>query len=224
MRPRSPSVCPAQTHPLGGASFLLGRGDRMVMMNDKPDKDRPHWWEWVLIATMLAIIVCILLFADPAGAAPIKTQEVLRDILADRDSPLASVADTPAAFWRGHRGFDIAGWLAVVWAETNLARDSFARRTNNIGCVRGGKVGRPWRDWRVATTASGFNVYESLYMGQRAHIRLIDARYSGYLRRHQWDAFAAIYWGPDYPSSYVDTLGTAHDKIVADAAERGLKW
>jgi len=204
------------------------------MWNNAPRHAR--WWEWLLLIVLLTILAIGILWADEAGAQPIATQEVLRDILADRDSPLASVADTPAAFWRSHRDFDLGGWLAVVWAETSLARDSFAARTHNIGCIRGGSVGRPWRDWRTGTTAGGFNIYADLYMGQRAHIWLIYAparhsstsggrvSYNQLLSRHQWSEFARIYWGGDYPASYVATLRTAHDKIVADAAERGLRW
>lgn len=196
----------------------------MVQWHERRQKKvQLHWWEPVLLVVMLAIIIITLLYTNEASASP-STEVVLRDILADRDSPLAAVAYTPAAYWRRHPDFDIGGWLAVVWAETSLARDAFAHRTNNVGCIRGGKLGRPWRDWRVGTTGGGFNVYPSLYMGQRAHILLVYARYNESLRAHDWHAFAARYWGDGYPVSYIRTLQKAHDLIVADAAERGLRW
>jgi len=184
-----------------------------------------RWWEVTLLALVLLIAFGAFYCTDLEDAhAAINTVDVLYDIEATVGSPLSSVAYTPVCFWRGHRDFDIAGWLAVVWAETNLARDSFARNTRNIGCIRGGSAERLWRQLRVGTH-NGYNVYLDWYTGQRAHIRLIyDLGYNDALRRHDWRAFAQRYYGSWYPESYIRTLQTAHDRIVAMALARGLRW
>lgn len=189
---------------------------------------RVKWWEIVGLLAALIVIFLALYFTDleeAHGAEAINTVDVLYDIESTVGSPLSSVAYTPVAFWRGHRDFDIAGWLAVVWAETNLARDGFARRTHNIGCIRGGSPGRLWRQLRVSATAGGYNVYPSYYVGQRAHIRLIyDLGYNSLLARHDWDTFALRYYGPGYPASYVRSLRVAHERINQMARARGLHW
>lgn len=174
---------------------------------------------WLFVALTASVLL-----GGAAQAKTLNTEVGLREVLAERNSPMDEVAHHPVYFWRSHPDFDIAGWMAVVWAETNLGRDSFTRKTNNVGCIRGGKLGRPWRDWRVGTTSGGFNTYPTLSLGVRASIRLVYAAYNDDLKHHRWDKFAARYWGPGYPASYVETLKKAHALIVSDMRAKGFKW
>ncbi|MCL5736988.1 MAG: N-acetylmuramidase family protein [Actinobacteria bacterium] len=183
-------------------------------------------WFILIMLGMLALLLIMGVLTEVAMAGP-STEVVLHDILAAHGSPLADLSYTPVAYWRLHRDFDLAGWLAVVAAETSLARDSFAARTRNIGCIKGGQVGRPWRDWRVGVTAGGYSIFPDFYTGQRASIRLImDAGYNDLLRSHQWQAFANRYYGAGVPGigQYVRNLERFHAAFARDARVRGLAW
>ncbi len=186
-----------------------------------------------LILALLLIMAIGWTVADAALAGP-STEVVLHDILAAHGSPLADVAYRPVAYWRAHPGsFDLVGWLSVVAAETSLGKDSWSARTRNVGCIRGGAVGRPWRDLRVGVTSGGFNVYGNWADGVRASILLLvlsPRGYMGYLMRDDFRGFTRAYWGGDYfaypakREAYIRSLERFHAVFAREGRVRGLAW
>ena len=172
------------------------------------------------------------LFVGQASAEPLYSQEVtgpsldelaVKGILADHGSPLPWW--TICAFKDTHPAFDIAGYLAVMWAESSLGKTCDYK--NNPGSIKGGSVGTVWRDLRIGVSPAGYNVYRSIYDGQRAAIRLIyDCGYNAMLAAEDWWGFANRYYGAGVPgiSRYVANLKAAHDIIVQEAAEWGVVW
>jgi len=173
------------------------------------------------------------LFVGQASAEPLYSQEVtgpsldelaVKGILADHGSPLPWW--TICAFKDTHPAFDIAGYLAVMWAESSLGKTCDYK--NNPGSIKGGSVGTVWRDLRIGVSPAGYNVYRSIYDGQRAAIRLIyDCGYNADLAAEDWWGFANRYYGRGVPgiSGYVANLRAAHDLIVKEAREYGaLNW
>lgn len=181
----------------------------------------------IFLTVALLFVALAWTVADVACAAT--TEQVMYRILESRDSPLADEVWTPVAFRRTQgAGFPLLGYYAVGWAETNLARDGFYAQTFNLGCIRGGKEGSPWRDWRIGTY-KGFNVYENSRMGQRALLRLLWERgYAPLLAAHDWRGFTKKYWGSDYYSNpghreeYIADLAAAYRLLVSDGKKFGL--
>jgi hypothetical protein len=172
------------------------------------------------------------LFVGQASAEPLYSQEVtgpsldelaVKGILADHGSPLPWW--TICAFKDTHPAFDIAGYLAVMWAESSLGKTCDYK--NNPGSIKGGSVGTVWRDLRIGVSPAGYNVYRSIYDGQRAAIRLIyDCGYNADLAAEDWWGFANRYYGRGVPgiSRYVANLEAAHTMIVKEAREYGTLW
>ena len=182
-----------------------------------------------VLAFILLAVLAVSLVVAPAKAAPRSTEAVMHEILHDRGSPLADIAYNAVAF-RRYQGpaVDLLAMYAVAWAETNLGRDGFWAKTYNLGCIRGGSSGSPWRDWRTGTYHS-FNVYASPYMGQRAMIRLLwEASYMPLLKAHDWRGFTKRYWGGDYwthashREDYIGNLSAAYRLLVSDGRSHGL--
>ncbi len=186
-----------------------------------------QWFVVVLLIILLAFGVFVLLTRVAKAAT---TDQVLYDILSERDSPLADEAYTVVAFRRAQGPeFDMLAFYSVAWAETNLARDGFYAQTYNPTCIRGGSVGTLWRDLRTGTWGSGFNTYATPRDGQRAALRLIWERgYAPLLKAHDWRGFTKKYWGSDYYSNpehreeYIKDLTEAHRYLVDDGREHGL--
>ena len=185
----------------------------------------------LILALIGAVLVGGLLYA-PASAAPLYSQEVtgpsldelaVKGILADHGSPLPWW--TICAFFDTHPQFDIASYLAVMWAESSLGKTCDYK--HNPGSIKGGPVGTVWRDLRIGVSPAGYNVYRSIYDGQRAAIRLIyDTGYNAQLAAHDWWGFANRYFGRNVPgiSRYVANLRAAHGIIVRKAAAHGAVW
>ena len=172
------------------------------------------------------------LFVGSASAAPLYSREAIgpscdelavRGILQEHGSPLPWW--TIVAFKDTHPQFDIAGYLAVMWAESSLATTCDYK--HNPGSIRGGSVGTVWRDLRIGVSPAGYNVYKSIYDGQRAAIRLVwDCGYNAQLAAEDWWGFANRYYGAGVAgiSRYVTNLEAAHGMIVKEAREWGVVW
>lgn len=161
---------------------------------------------------LFCIIVGAALTLALAGSAQALTDDQVQQVLTKFGSPLPSW--TIGAFSRAHPDFDVAGYLAVAWAESSLGKDC-GIATNNPGCIKGGPVGSVWRDLRVGTRR-GFNLYASLYDGQRALIRLLyDRGYNASLASHDWWGFSARYYGAGVSgrSAYTRNLRRAHELL-----------
>lgn len=193
-----------------------------------------------LLLLVVAALVAAFFVGQPAQADPVSTTDpgavmptesylttadtaAIRGILAEGRSPLPWW--TISAFAASHPDFDIAGYLAVVWAESSLGRGCDYKC--NPGSIKGGSVGRIWRDLRIGVSPAGYNVYCNMYEGQRAAIRLIyDAGYNAHLAAHDWWGFANRYYGRYVPgiNGYVANLKAAHARVVKMAAAYGAVW
>jgi hypothetical protein len=177
------------------------------------------------ITIVLVTLFCFVLGFIIVQPAKANDDEAIHHVLKELKSPLPGY--TISAFKKNNPDFDIAGYLAVVGAESSYGRDMYAQRHFNVGSIKGGSVGKIWRDLRIGTTPAGYNVYRNFYDGQRAAIRLIyDAGYNKQLRNHDWEGFANRYYGKDVPGKdqYIKNLKIHHDRIVKMAREKGAKW
>jgi hypothetical protein len=168
------------------------------------------------------VVVALAAFFVASSPACAGDREAVYGILQAHKSPLP--AETILAFAANNPEFDIAGYLAVAWAESSLGT---AGRLNNPGSIRGGTPGTVWRDLRIGATRSGYNRYATIYDGQRALIRLLWERgYNERLRTHQWQAFANRYYGRGVPGirMYLRNLKAAHARLVREAAQWGASW
>jgi len=140
---------------------------------------------------------------------------------------------TIAAFAEAHPDFDIAGYLTIMWCESSLGTTGGSHTYNNPGNIKhraGGKEiwhtlagGNKW--WCAGQ--GWYNVYPDVYTGQRAGIRLIyEWGYNAALAAHDWDGFAARYYGANVPglAKYTAGLEAAHRLIVREAAKYGTAW
>lgn len=181
----------------------------------------------VLVMAVLWGGICV----SGASAEPLYSQEVVgpscdeiavKGILEHHGSPLPWWIIV--AFKDTHPQFDIAGYLAVMWAESSLGKTCDYK--HNPGSIKGGSVGTVWRDLRIGVSPAGYNVYASMYDGQRAAIRLIWAHYNADLAAGDWRGFANRYYGVGVAgiSRYVANLEAAHALIVKEAEEWGAVW
>lgn len=179
------------------------------------------------LAVVLAAIAIVVGLAGEASASP-ADRAAVEGILAKYRSPLPP--ETIIAFAEAHPDFDIAGYLAVVWCESSLGKTGGSFRYNNPGNI---KPSRPENLWQQL--ASGrwycrgqgwYNRYASMYLGQRAVIRLLyDRSYNTWLRTHQWERFARLYYGAAPGRSiYIRNLRAAHGLIVRLAKGYGASW
>jgi len=166
---------------------------------------------FIVVTLALSLILSLGLFSSNVQAL---SDAQVEGYLSAHRSPLPSW--TIGAFSRAHPDFDVAGYLAVVYCESSLGKDC-GHATNNVGCIKGGKVGTVWRDLRVGTWR-GFNLYASIYDGNRAAIRLIyDRGYNTMLASHSFEAFSRKYYGNVAGRvSYMNRLIKAHNRIEAE--------
>lgn len=173
---------------------------------------------------LVAAIAACFVFGAPALAWEDDEDTVaIRAILAAHESPMPWW--TIAAYASGHPAFDVAGFLAVAWAESSLGRG--ASGTRNVGSIKGGPVGSLWRDLRTGRTRSGYNIYPDMRAGTRALIYLLTERgYNDELAAHQWQAFANRYYGAGVSGigRYIANLKAVHSIIVREAARLGVAW
>ena len=174
------------------------------------------------------------LFAAPALAWTETDTTALRSILSEHRSPLPPW--TIEAFAALHEDFDVAGYLAVMWAESSLGTTGGSARHNNPGNIKFGGWRAPddpkvWLRWMSGSWycrgQGTYGTYLSMYWGQRAAIRLIyDTGYNAQLAAHDWWGFANRYFGRNVPgiSRYVANLRAAHGIIVRKAAAHGAVW
>ena len=186
-----------------------------------------------LIATSLFLAAAGGLFcAQPAEASPTPDAIAVQKFLKNHKSPLPWW--TIAAFKEAHPDFDIAGYLTVIWCESSLGTTGGSARYNNPGNIKYmqgsdkfwhklavGKWLCPGQGW--------YNRYLDIYTGQRAAIRLIyDSKYhyNTLLAAHDWEGFAAIYYGEKVAglAQYTANLEAAHALIVREAARYGVSW
>lgn len=179
----------------------------------------------LLTLLVLAAIFGALLVDQAQAQTPYEgtaDTAAIQGILAAHRSPIPWW--TVAAFKANNPTFDVAGFLAVAWAESSLGK---AGRLHNIGSIKGGPIGTLWRDLRVGVTRSGYNRYPDIRAGTRAAIRLIWERgYNAQLAAHNFSGFADRYYGRYVPGKhqYIRTLKAAHLIIVREAAAYGAAW
>jgi hypothetical protein len=176
-------------------------------------------WRLSACLVLVALVAAFFVLESPALAGD---REAVYGILAKHKSPLP--AETIVAFAESHPEFDIAGYLAVMWAESSLGKGCDYKC--NPGSIRGGKVGSLWRDARIGVSRAGYNVYPDIYTGQRAAIRLLWERgYNELLAADNWWGFANRYYGRGVPGigRYVANLRAAHSIIVREAAQWGAR-
>lgn len=176
------------------------------------------------LVVVAVLVAAFFMFAAPARAyqdAP--ETAAIRGILAAHESPMPWW--TIAAYAAGHPDFDVAGFLAVAWAESSLGKGAPGHK--NVGSIKGGPMGSLWRDLRVGVTRTGYNVYPDYRAGTRALIYLLVERgYNAQLAAHDWWAFARRYYGAWAPgiTRYVANLKAAHAIIVREGAAYGISW
>lgn len=188
-----------------------------------------------LFLFLLVILVIGGLMTDAAQAAPrpVVDKLAIEGILGRYQSPLPYW--TIEAFADSHPDFDIAGYLTVAWCESSLGTTGKSFRFNNPGNIMyHPKTWAPekvWYTWQTGGFKSAgrlFGAYESMYMGQRALIRLLYDHPAGYntlLREHRWDEFGRIYYGPgEGLADYIRNLKAAHALILKEAAKYGATW
>lgn len=181
-------------------------------------------------AALLGGLLCGQASAEPLSSLtlvePIEWDRTLdsvaiRGILEAHRSPIPWA--TVAAYKYNNPSFDVAGFLAVAWAESSLGKntDKF-----NPGSIRSGPVGTLWRDLRIGVSPRGFNVYPDMRAGTRALIYLLMQRgYNAQLSDGDFEAFAQRYYGSGPGlARYVRNLRAAHDRIVGEARGWGLSW
>ena len=169
----------------------------------------------VLVAAFFVLTAPALAYQDAPETAAI------RGILAAHESPMPWW--TIAAYAAGHSDFDVAGFLAVAWAESSLGKG--ARSHRNVGSIKGGPVGSLWRDLRIGVTRSGYNIYPDMRAGTRALIYLLMERgYMAQLAAGDFWGFGNRYYGRNVPgiSRYVANLKAARAIIVREAAAYGV--
>lgn len=176
----------------------------------------------VLIIAFILWMVVGLVCSDPARAEVRDTGQVIYEILAERDSPLADEAYTVVAFRRAQGpDFKILDFYALLWAESNLGRDSYVARHHNVGSIIGGSPGTLWRDLRIGTTGSrSYNVYGSFRDGQRAALRLVMERYNGSVLRNgllRWYGAGVPGW-----AGYQADIRAAKAILLKEGEEHGL--
>lgn len=179
----------------------------------------------LIIPLILAALIIAAFFVGPVKATDPTglDSDAIRGILSDARSPLPWW--TIVAFKDTHPQFDIAGYLAVMWAESSLGKTCDYK--HNPGSIKGGSVGTVWRDLRVGVSPAGYNIYRTIYDGQRAAIRLIyDCGYNAMLAAEDWWGFSNRYYGAGVPgiSRYVANLRAAHALIVKEARNYGVQW
>jgi hypothetical protein len=175
-----------------------------------------------ILALLLAACL-VAFFVPPAQAWTDQDTVALRGILSAHRSPLPPW--TVEAFAALHPDFDVAGFLAVMWAESSLGYACDYKQ--NPGSIKGGPVGTVWRDLRTGVSPRGYNVYASIYDGQRAAIRLLyDRGYNAVLAAHDWWRFANRYYGAGVAGigQYVANLKAAHAQLVKEAAQFEVTW
>jgi hypothetical protein len=188
-----------------------------------------------LILALAGAVLMGGLFVGTASAAPLQTLTIVEPIEWDRTLDSVAIRGileahcspipwaTVAAFKYNHADFDVAGFMAVAWAESSLGKNT---DKCNPGSIKGGPVGTLWRDLRVGVSPRGFNVYPDLRAGTRALIYLLMQRgYNEQLSAGDFEAFAQRYYGSGPGlSRYVRNLRAAHDVIVGEARSWGLSW
>ena len=185
----------------------------------------------------MAAAVLVAAFFMPANArAYVDSPDTvaIQGILQEHHSPLPWW--TVAAFKASHSDFDVAGYLAVMEAESSMGRTGGSARYCNPGNIkfcgwRAPDDPKVWLRWQCGSwycKGQGYyGRYPTMYWGQRAAIRLIyDAGYNRQLAAHDWDGFSKRYYGTNVKgrSSYIADLRAAHNRIVQEARAYGVAW
>ncbi|MFA5448112.1 MAG: hypothetical protein WC233_07525 [Sphaerochaeta sp.] len=191
-----------------------------------------------LLLLVVAALVAAFFVGQPAQADPVPATDpgvvtptesylttadtaAIRGILAEGRSPLPWW--TISAYKYNNPGFDVAGLLAILNAESSLGRGCDYKC--NPGSIKGGPVGSLWRDLRIGTSPAGYNVYPDLRAGLRAAILLIHTHYSKALASGNWYRVGAYYGREvDGYSGWLRDVKVSRARYVRMAARYGAVW
>jgi hypothetical protein len=151
-----------------------------------------------------------------------KLTQLVQAVLSRLDSPLPAV--TIAAFKLSHRDFDIAGYLAVVGAESTFGRNTDKNNPGSIKWVNDSNY--VWHALATSVSPKGYCRYKSLYDGQRATIRCFyDLGYNDVLKSGDVRRFTLKWFGDkEGADKYTSDVRWFRKKVVSIAAGLGERW
>jgi hypothetical protein len=179
---------------------------------------------WLPLLAVLIVVVAFLLFVAPALAtAPYQDTPDYRAISAiysAERSPLSP--ETVAAYKYLHPEFDVAGFLAILKAESGLGTSCDYK--HNPGSIKASS-GSPWGALVIGRSPRGYAIYQSLYDGQRAAILLIATRYNRALAAHDWWSVGRYYGhGIEGYWQWMANVRAAHARYVKVGLSLGCAW
>lgn len=140
---------------------------------------------------------------------------------------------TVAAFKYAHPDFDVAGFLAILKAESGLGVNCGIASNNPAGIKFGGwaasnpdlAVWHLWMNGYRCNSHGSFGTYSSLYWGQRSAVLLIYQHYNEDLATHDWYAVGR-YHGRSVSGygTWARNVRAAHDRYVSMAVSYGATW
>jgi hypothetical protein len=173
---------------------------------------------------LLALVAYAAFFCAPVKAgAPYQDMpdyQAICAIYSAARSPLSP--ETVAAYKYLHPDFDVAGYLAIITAESGLGTSCDYKC--NPGSLKASS-GTPWGDLGIGRSPRGYAIYGSLYDGQRAAILLIATRYNAALSGHDWWSVGRFY-GHGVPGywQWLANVKAAHARYVRIGAGYGCSW